>query len=313
MEEQTFQRGYNIKRQEEYQKSDASDFLNFSGYVNNRNQDVPPHKKWLFIILVFSLSSLCCMPFKFRRSISWKDYASQPRNEPYVLEFEEGTFGLLYYGAFHKVDLEHPQFEDIEERWDEFNPSVAFCEGSIWPLEETRQEAIRKHGEQGLLRYLAARDNVPVKSFDPSFSQQALFLKKCFLPNHVKIYFVLRQAIINRTLKREVNTLYVTQILKSFKGNTHYDCPPRSSADFEFLVEKVFPELEDWQMIPSSYFHWEEEGRFLARIHHRLNEYRDKVMLDHLRAAIKKGERVFALVGRSHVVMQESALRDLFD
>lgn len=262
------------------------------------------------LILVLSLASLSCLPFKFRRSIAWEDYVSQPRNEPYVLEFKEGIYSLLYYGAFHKVDIEHPQFEDIEERWEEFNPTLAFCEGGIWPLERSRDDAIRKYGEQGLLRFLAARDNIPLKCFDPSFSHQALFLKRRFLPSHIKMYFILLQAIVNRTLRRDIsNTEYVHQILKCFKGVKWYNCQPRSLVDFEFLVSKIFPDLGDWRMISSSFFHSVEQGKFLAKIHRQLNEFRDDIMLRNIMAALKKGEKVFALVGRSHVVMQESTLR----
>ena len=62
-------------------------------------------------------------------------------------------------------------------------------------------------------------------------------------------------------------------------------------------------------MISPSFFHSVEQGGFLAKIHRQLNEFRDDIMFRNIMAALKKGERVFALVGRSHVVMQEPALR----
>jgi hypothetical protein len=266
------------------------------------------------MILVLSLSSLACLPFKSRKSISWEDYISQPRNEPYILELEEGRSRLLYYGAFHKVDLEHPQFMDIEERWEDFQPTVAFCEGHIWPLEKSRQEAIRRHGEQGLLRYLASRDNVPMKCLDPPLYRQVKYLRKRFSPSRIKIYFILRQAAVNRMLKRDIDDLsYVQKYLKSLRKIGKYDCPPRLLIDFEFLVAKIFPDLDDWRMIPPSYFHSETKGGFLARIHRQLNKFRDDIMLRNIKLAMKKEERIFALVGRSHVVMQEPALLDSYN
>jgi len=262
------------------------------------------------LILVLSAASISCLSFKFLRSISREDYFSQPRNDPYVLELSEGTSELLYYGAFHKVDLEHPQFMDIEERWVDFQPTVAFCEGRIWPLEKSRKEAIRRHGEQGLLRFLASRDNIPLKCLDPPMYRQAKYLRRRFIPSHVKIYFILRQAAINQMLKRDIDDLrYVGRLLRSFKEVSGYDCPPRSLVDFKFLVSKIFPDLDDWRMISPSFFHSVEQGRFLAKIHLQLNDFRDDIMLRNIMAALKKGERVFALVGRSHVVMQEPTLR----
>ncbi len=262
------------------------------------------------LILVLSAATNSCLSFKFLRSISREDYFSQPRNDPYVLELREGTSELLYYGAFHKVDLEHPQFMDIEERWKKFQPTVAFCEGIIWPLEKSRKEAIRKHGEQGLLRFLASRDNIPMKCLDPPLYRQAEYLRRRFIPSHIKIYFILRQAAINRMLRRDIDDLrYVGRLLRSFKGVSGYDCPPNSLVDFEFLVSKVFPDLSDWRMISPSFFHSVEQGKFLAKIHRQLNEFRDDIMIRNIMNALKKGERVFALVGRSHVVMQEQTLR----
>lgn len=43
-------------------------------------------------------------------------------------------------------------------------------------------------------------------------------------------------------------------------------------------------------------------------MHRALNSYRDKVMLKKILKAVGKNRRVFALVGRSHVVMQELVL-----
>ncbi len=294
----------------EYRKSNARDGSFFSKRSRNKIQNVFQKKIWL-MILVLSLSSLSCLPFKSRKSISWEDYFSQPRNEPYILELEEGRSRLLYYGAFHKVDLEDPQFMDIEERWENFQPTVAFCEGHIWPLEKSRQEAILRHGEQGLLRYLAYRDNVPMRCLDPPLYRQVKYLRKRFSPSRIKLYYILRQAAVNRMLKRDIDDLrYVHRLLKSFKAMSGFDCPPRLLIDFEYLVSKAFPELGDWRMIPPSYFHSENQGGFLARIHRRLNKFRDDTMLRNIMVAMKNEERVFALVGRSHVVMQEPALRD---
>jgi len=37
---------------------------------------------------------------------------------------------------------------------------IAFCEGGLRPLKKTKEEAITKYSEPGLLTWLANRDNV---------------------------------------------------------------------------------------------------------------------------------------------------------
>ena len=262
---------------------------------------------FLLIALIILYS---CNTFRPDRLMSWDDYICQPRNAPYVLELDSGRGRLIYYGAFHKVDPAHPQFEDIEQKWEKFQPTLAYCEGNIWPLEESRAMAIRKHGEQGLLTYLAARDGIPIACIDPPLVDQAKFLRTYFAPHFIKIYYVLRQAAVNRMLKKDRHDLrYVSRLLRSFSRINSYNIFPANMVEFENMVCTLFPDLDGWQDIPFSYFHNPNTGGFLFSIHRKLNEYRDQIMIRKVIAALKKGYRVFVVVGRSHVVIQEAILR----
>lgn len=49
--------------------------------------------------------------------MSWQEYNSQPRENRHILELESEKGKLLYYGTFHSVNLQHPQFAEIEQRW----------------------------------------------------------------------------------------------------------------------------------------------------------------------------------------------------
>ena len=264
----------------------------------------------LFLLASFLLCS--CTVFKSNMLMSWEDYSRLPRNEPYVLEMDSLGGSLMYYGAFHKVDPSHPQFEDIEQKWENFRPTLAYCEGNIWPLEESRTEAIENYGEQGLVTFLAARDNIPIECIDPSLADQVELLKNCYPPHLIKVYYVLRQAAINRMLKRDIpDSLYANRYLRQLDLILGRTKPPSNLKDFKRMVSFLFPELEDWQKIPYSYFRLPESGGFLTAIHRKLNKYRDRVMIRKVARALKKGNRVFAVVGRSHVVIQEAVLKSL--
>lgn len=267
-------------------------------------------KLWIIVTGFIFLALLSCSGHKFSRLMSWEEYIRQPRKNPYVLELESKKGNLLYYGAFHSVDLEHPQFTTIERRWTAFRPTLALSEGNIWPLESTRDEAIRKHGEQGLLRFLAARDSVPIICIDPPRLLQAKYLRNYFSAEQVKVYIILRQAKINQMLERDPNDLSDTRrflvIMEEFKS---FRFPPHRLIDFEEIVENLFPNLKDWQKISEDYFYNVEKGKFLPQVHRKLMDYRDQHMLRKLFKELRNGHRIFAIVGRSHVVMQEPVLR----
>ena len=268
----------------------------------------------LMLLLSFSASLVLfsCTSFNSNRLMSWEDYVLHPRKEPYVLELDKQSGSLVYYGAFHNVDPAHPQFQEIEEKWEEFQPTLAYCEGIIWPLEESRTKAIENYGEQGLVTYLAARDGIQIECIDPSLKEQATYLKKYFPPHLIKVYYVLRQAAVNRMLKKDLHDLYyVDQLFRCFRRIKDFSISPTNLNEYERMVSDLFPSLDDWKKIPYFYFRSPDSGGFLAAIHQKLNEYRDYVMIRKVSKALKKGKRIFAVVGRSHVVIQEAVLKSL--
>jgi len=261
------------------------------------------------LVLIF-MALASCSQHKYAGLMSWEEYMSMPRSQPYILELARGRGYLLYYGAFHSVDLSQPQFSDIEQKWAAFRPTLALSEGSLWPLEATREEAIRKYGEQGLLRFLAARDGVPMKCLDQPRLLQSRHLRRYFSVQEVKVYMTLRQARVNQMLGRNPNDLadigFFLDTMEKFRS---FRFPPHSLSALEDLVKHEFPGLEDWRTISEDYFYNKEKGKFLPEIHRYLMCYRDNFMLGILFKELKKGRRIFAVVGRSHVVMQEPALR----
>lgn len=267
-----------------------------------------PGKISAWVLMILALAS--CSLRKYSGLMSWEEYNRTPRSRPYVLKLVGSRGDLLYYGAFHSVDLNHPQFLDIEQRWDAFRPTLAMSEGSLWPLAATREEAIRKYGEQGLLRFLAARDGVRMKCLDQPRLMQSQYLRRHFPAREVKAYMVLRQARVNQMLGRDPNDVAdMEAFLGVLEKYRPFRFPPHTLTNLDEFVKHEFPELQDWRRIPEEYFYNKEKGKFLPEIHRYLMHYRDNVMLKTLFSELEKGRRIFAVVGRSHVAMQEPALR----
>jgi len=267
-------------------------------------------RKFIFVISGISIFAGSCSFPRYQGLITWEEYIKKSEKVPYILELPSNKGVLLYYGSIHKVDPRHPQFVDIERRWKKFKPTIALCEGCIWPLEDSRKKAICRHGEGGLIRFLAAQDGIPIQCIDPPRKKEAFHLSRYFTPGKIKLYYILRQAVINRNMKKDINDVnYVHFLLGELSKLDRFKGNPSTFDEFELTVGKLFPNLKDWQSIPCSYFYSNGPENFLPKIHLKVNEFRDNYMLMILINEMKKGKRVFAVVGRSHVVKQEPVLR----
>lgn len=244
-----------------------------------------------------------------------KDELSWPFNfQPYIVEFKHNNGAILYYGSYHNVNLQHPQFQDIEDRWNTFKPDVAFSEGEKWPLVRSREDAIKRYGEQGLLRYLAYRDKVKIKCIEPKRISEMLYLLKHFPAPKIKIYYVLRQILINREIfKKDLDTVdYVKIYLMNISWIKPFGNSPRTLEEFSLYIKKYLPDLKNWEKIDSNYFmDITKPNNFLARINIHSNKFRDQFMTKKIIRALEKGRKIFFVVGKSHVFNQERILLSL--
>ena len=242
--------------------------------------------------------------------LSWSAYSQLDVRWPFVVRIErQGGGALLYFGAAHSSDPSDTQFDQIERLWAEFRAHISFNEGGNPPTENERSAAIRKYGEPGLIRYLAARDNVPVHSLDPSRPVEARVLIEQFGAQHAKLFYLLRGAAqygsfdTERTIEEEI-----VRWLGYYGRIPGLEGPPRSIEELQAALDKVVPGSRPEATDPS-WFDPVQSHNVLNDISRFLSEYRDRFMVDLLTREVLEGKKVFAVVGGSHVVMQEPALR----
>jgi hypothetical protein len=253
--------------------------------------------------------------------MSFEEYAKLSHAVPYVLTLTNGGH-LLYFGARHTYDPTDPQIEEIQALWEKFCPTVAFVEGTdTRPLREEHllwrsksREQVMRGGEPSWVRFLAARDGVPARSLEPPRAEEAAFLLKEFPADQVKLFYILRDVPQRRArMTEEELDKYVQQALLYWTSIPGVE-PPHSLGELEKLVHQTFPELANWRDVPQEWFdpvQWNPNlpRRFTNEISAKSSEFRDQHMVALLIREVKQGERVFAVVGASHVVMQEPALR----
>jgi hypothetical protein len=242
--------------------------------------------------------------------MSYDEYAKGRHSSPYVIEIQVGEGALLYFGAQHINDPKHSQVTEIEKQWRQFHPTLAFNEGGDPPVAQSVEEAVSRHGEAGLTRFLAARDKVPVRSLEPGRADEVAMLLKTYTPEQVKVFYALRQVPqFYRSKHDEPIETYMDHELKRLTGIPGLEGQPRNFAELEKSCLWLSPRLREWREAPQSWFSPMDSQAYTNQVSRLTAEFRDQHMVKLLVDEVKQEKKVFAVVGFSHVVMQESVLR----
>lgn len=277
----------------------------------------PPNRGWRrrairsnLLLLLVAGSSACGHRAEI---LSFEAYQHHPHRVPYVLELQVGYARLLYFGSRHSYDPADPQMAQIEAEWSSFRPTRAFNEGGNPPVASSRDEAIAHDGEAGLLRYLAARDGIEIASLEPSRADEVAHVSGEFSPEQIKLFYVLREIPEMRAkVAVEPLTAYEERSLRFHSRVQALAGSPSTPAELEAACVRLLPPLQRCDLVPQSWFDPapdEPTKAYTNLLSRRISEFRDAHMVSLLERALQGQSRVMAVVGSSHVVMQEPALR----
>jgi hypothetical protein len=262
------------------------------------------------MVLLFGVSVATAQE-KDASILTFDEYAKVRHGYPYIVELKIGKGALLYFGAEHIYDPKNAQIARIEKLWKEFRPTVAYHESTGTSLSKTVEEAVSKSGESGLVRFLATRDKIPVFSLEPNRNDEVAMMLKTFTPEQVKVFFVLRQVPQFRERKMDET---IETFMTTFLRNVSYisgleNAPPNTIAELDKSSLWLSPQLKDWRTADRSWSDPVASHAYTNQIARLSSEFRDLHMVKLLIDKVKQGERVFAVVGGSHVVMQERVLK----
>lgn len=134
--------------------------------------------------------------------MSFEEYAQLSVRAPYILNIHARKGHLLYFGAEHTYDPTHPQLSELEKLWKDFHPTIAFHEGRGQAEEKSRKEAVARHGEAGIVWFLAARNGIPVRSIEPYRADEVSALLQHFSGERIKLFYILRQVTQHRRMRK---------------------------------------------------------------------------------------------------------------
>lgn len=238
---------------------------------------------------------------------------------PYVIDIAVNKKRLVFIGCIHDVDSTHPQFRSIGRYFNDLHPQLALNEGGQIPDSIhylSVNDAIRKGGETGMLKYYADQSGIRMLNGDMDVKTEfALTLKK--IPkNELYLYYVMERIVIpyhygaygkesfNTVFKRIVNNYFV-------KNGFPLSDEEREVRYFESLYKKEIKKEFDISNFDIEAFDYINDNCRYCAVGRVSKTTRDSVLLSKIDAALNNHDRIIVTFGHGHALAVEPALREI--
>lgn len=268
------------------------------------------------VLMLLALSAAAA-PLGAQDIMSYEEYQRLEHEEPYILRLcaARGTGALLYFGSRHSTDPTDAQMDQLEQSFSTYQPDLILTEGGDLEVHGlTRAEAIGRFGEFGLARWFAREHAIASENLDPVRETEIAHLRNDlgFTVPQLKIFYTLRQVSQSHRREAQIDLRQaVPEYLQHLSTERGLQGPPETLGEFEAEVRRLLPEVDDWTAISARYFYPgpQTPHYFTNDIQTASNDFRDRHHVRRILELVQSGRRVFAIVGSTHVVMQEPALR----
>jgi hypothetical protein len=273
-------------------------------------------KKFQIIIPLFLLLACSTNEKKELRPdmLKYEEYVKKEIHLPYILNIKKGNKHLIYYGAKHSFDPTDSMFLDIEKRFNELKPDIAFNEGgNDWPLINDCDSTIKLTGDPGYLRYLCRKNNVQVISIEPPDSLEYKYMLTKYKKIDVVLMYFCRQIgqlqnqgeISDNHFEKYMNRYL--QDLKS-QGISLSD----NEVHLNFITnyyEKFFNTKFNWKEFDPTNYQPIYSKTLLNEICRESTYFRDRFIINKIEETFKTKDKIFVVMGGSHLVIEEPVLR----
>lgn len=247
--------------------------------------------------------------------LSFSELEKKEYTFPYILDYEKQDKHLLVYGCRHSFNPDDTMLIALENKFQILNPDLALNEGGNWEIYETRDETILKSGEQGFLRYLCNKNNVPVKSFEPESEKEYKHILSKYSKKDALLMYFCRQ-ITQIQKQQEISNFQKYMI--DFLGHLKQSGFPlkNTKKEFDDLIvnyEQLFNEKFDWKKFNPENVWPIYSNTILNEINKEITEFRDKHIVNLIDKELKNNNKIFVLMGGSHAVKQEPVIKYNFE
>ncbi len=275
--------------------------------------------------LAVTLAALtACTPIKPPPTLlSWDVFNTTTITTPLIVEYITPEGALLYVGVEHTNDPRDRQLQRLLLCWNAFRPTIAFTEGGVRPPMATATQAVREHGEAGLVRSLADELRIPIQNIDADATAELEFLLIGASPEQVKVFITLRQLgqakredhpSVGGDWNKWANRWLAEKSNANANPAAIANALPRNAEELQRSVETLGLATpgQVWHELPADLVLPTKDFAFTQKLARRSTELRDTNMIRTLRSTLNKPNRVFAVVGAGHIVMQGPMLQHTF-
>jgi len=253
--------------------------------------------------------------------MSFEEYSKIKHETPYFYIVRSNEQILYYFGTQHSIDPNHPQFNLLKQKWNEFlneakaKKTLVLVERNIKDdKQNTLEESISKYGESGAGMYFAFENSSEFKNPEPKIEEIVTFLLKNYSKEEI-LYFY-ESIAINHWQKNKIQQ-NINEFLS--KNNEKYKKLldwANLKISFDLLKEihkKIFGQELD--INDQSFF---SQVTNPVTIKSRINElsrsqsiYRNEYILGQIEKYWSNSYNIFVVYGASHAVMQRPAIESL--
>lgn len=255
--------------------------------------------------------------------LTYEKYAETPHPIPYKLVLKKNGTSLHYFGEKHTYEPKHPQWDVLKNFWSRFleetagRKRVVLIEGGIRPVAGDEEQAIIEYGGMGLLTYLANKEGIEVFSPEPDEKYERAQAEKHF-PRDVIQYYYFARVVLQWNRKSEPKpdfVGYITRYLESDREESGWDDYDFSLDHMKSIQMELF--YRQFDEHDEKFFYDASNPVIIQSDVNKVSALssiiRDQYIVDQIQKYMQDGYSIFAEYGCSHVVMQEPALREMFN
>lgn len=231
---------------------------------------------------------------------------------PYIYELTKGKKKLIVLGAGHIADPTHIQYKKFRDLFKKLKPDAVFVESSSnekdWSDFKSENDVIKICGESTWLVYYAQKNKISAFSWDLPYNKEIKLLLKKYSKELIFAHYILRN--IPYLDKNKLETQLQNRI-NQFKNASNWKGFDYSRGNLNKIHNKLFKKEIDFSnnefyLIAPYPF---KNDSILNKISRDASIERDKHSVKTILGAFKKYDKVIAIMGSTHAVMQEPAYK----
>lgn len=251
--------------------------------------------------------------------LDFKEIEKIDQIEPYILDLHCDNKHLIVYGTRHTFDSADSILYDINKKFNILKPTLALNEGGDWEIFKTMDSTIQESGEAGFLRFLSKANSNTYFSFEPPKKEEIKFILSKYSAQEILLMYLCRQTVqIQRQFESKKDTLIFYESTKELFQNLQAHGFPISNlketlSELKSLFKKMFNEDFDWKTFDPANVYPNEYKTKLNEINREISNFRDKYIVELIKSELKKHDKIFVLIGATHVYKQETLIKYYFD